>query len=136
MALLNTTIINIQDEAVAKQQYDNLNTQKCILMVVLGDSENIAEGVSLADELADTSPGGFTRKVMWVKDFVTLRSELEPYLTAASIIEDDTPYEEIKVFCLSLKPRRANSRIHKNGQMTFVKLEKLYVEAESQSIDQ
>jgi hypothetical protein len=71
---------------------------------------------------------------MWVKNHVVLKDKLEPFLITAKVIQDDTPYEEIKCFCLTLGPREANSRIHKNGVMDFIRLEHLYVEAESQSL--
>lgn len=134
MALQHTTEIPLDDLPKAQALYQGLKNQKCILMIVLGDSKATQDGVQIADNLAPTSPGGFTRKVMWVKNHTVLKEELEPYLHAAEIIKDDTPYEEIKCFCLTLSPRKAQSRIHKNGVMDYIRVEQLYIEAESQSL--
>ena len=134
MALLYTTEIPLDDLSKAEQLYQQLHDENCILMVVLGNTEATVKGVQTADDLASTSPGGFKRKIMWIKNHVVLKDKLEPFLITAKVIQDDTPYEEIKCFCLTLGPRKANSRIHKNGVMDFIRLEHLYVESESQSL--
>ena len=81
-------IINLQDQAEAEQQYQALHDENAILMVVLGNSDAIAAGVQTADNLAPTSPGGFTRKVMWVQNHTMLKDKLEPFLHAADIIDN------------------------------------------------
>lgn len=135
MPLLKTTIIPLDDSARALEQYDELLQSDKIIMVVLGNTETIAEGVALADELADTSPTNENRWVMWVQNHVILRDELEHILEENNVITPDTPYEEVKAFCLTRSERNVLSRIHKNGEMDFVRLELLYVEAEEASIN-
>ena len=103
-------------------------------MVILGNSTTIKEGVNKADLRADSSPGGFTRWVMWVADHVALKDKLEAILDEANIILDSTPYEEIKAFCLTQSPRKANSRVHKNGALDNVRILQLFTEAESESL--
>ena len=144
MPLVNTTIIPIKDDTLTEDEYkelilklyNDLFTSEKIILVVLGVSEAIEKGVELADELADTSPTNEKRWVMWVKDPAVLKEQLEPILLAANIILDDTPYEEIKAFCLTKPDRKALSRVHKNGEMDFVRLEALFVEAEKASVAQ
>ncbi len=66
---------------------------------------------------------------MWVGNHIVLKDELVSILHATSIILDDTPYEEIKAFCLTKKPRQANTRIHLNGALSPFRLTKIYREA-------
>ena len=134
MSLLKTTVIPLDNDTLAKEQYDDLIQSDKIIMVVLGNSETIIKGVELADELADTSPTGENRWVMWVKDHIVLKDKLELILVENNIIIPDTPYEEIKAFCLTRPDRKVLSRVHKNGQMDFVRLEFLFIEAEAASI--
>lgn len=134
MPLLNTTEIPLNDKATALNLYKTLFKSKMILMLVLGNSTSVQTGVELADELADTSPTGEKRHVVWIKNHEVLKGELESILKKANIIVDETPYQEIKAFCLSHPKREALSRIHKNGSMDFVRLESLFVEAEKASI--
>ncbi len=134
MALQKTTEIPLNDKELALKEYAELIESDKIIMVVLGNSASIQAGVDLADELADTSPTGEKRWVMWVKNYEVLKEKLKPVLKKAKIIEDDTPYEDIKAFCLTRPERKALSRVHKNGAMDFVRLEGLFVEAERGSI--
>ncbi len=133
MSLVNTIIIPLDDPVTAAQEYSAaLHSQK-VLLIILGDSDSIQSGIELADELADTSPLGIPRGVLWVANHITLKDEIAPILEAAGIIQHDTPYEEIKAFCLTTPDREANSRVHKNGVLDFVRLEHLFVEAEANS---
>lgn len=134
MNLKKTTVIPLDDNTLALEQYDKLITSDKIIMVVLGTSDALEEGVALADILAGTSPTNENRWVMWVKNHTVLKAELELILIAANIIQDDTPYEEIKAFCLTRPGRKALSRVHKNGEMDFVRVESLFVEAETASV--
>lgn len=134
MPLLKSTEIPLNDNELALEKYIELIESDKIIMVVLGNSISIQDGVELADELAETSPTGEKRWVMWVKNHEVLKEKLEPILTEANIIEDDTPYQKIKAFCLTRPDRKALSRIHKNGAMDFVGLEGLFVEAEGASV--
>ena len=135
MDLKRTTLIPLDDSTLALEQYNQLISSDKIIMVVLGISDAIEEGVALADELTETSPTNENRWVMWVKNHTVLKTKLEPILRAANIIGDDTPYEEIKAFCLTRPGRKAQSRVHKNGEMDFVRLESLFVEAETASVN-
>ncbi|MDO7173832.1 hypothetical protein [Mariniflexile sp. AS56] len=134
MPLLKTTEIPLNDDVLAQQMYQELTQSDKILMVILGDSESIKKGVNLADELTDTSPTNENRWVMWIKNHTVLKPQLQSILIEAQIIQDGTPYEEIKTFCLTRPNRKALSRIHKNGEMDFTRLESLFVEAEKASI--
>lgn len=129
MALENTTTIDTNDAAKALQAYQDLMATTKIVMVILGDSPSVEAGIKLADKLARQITTNETLWVMAVGNHTTLKAQLEPILNAASIIQDDTPYEEIKAFCLTKAPRKANSRIHLNGSMDPLRLTQLYREA-------
>ncbi len=129
MALDNTTIIDLSNAQTASQQYNDLiNTQK-IIMVILGDSPSVSAGIKLADNLARQITTNESLWVMAIGNHAMLKAELEQILDAAGIIEDDTPYSEIKAFCLTKTPRKANSRIHLNGSLDPLRLTRLYREA-------
>ncbi len=134
MPLLKTTVISSDDNALALEQYNALIQSDKIIMVVLGNSETIIEGVELADELADTSPTDENRWLMWVKNHIMLKDKLEPILKESEIVRQGMSYEEVKVFCLTRPERKVLSRVHKNGQMDFARLEFLFIEAEEASI--
>lgn len=133
MAFLKTTEITMDNNDIALDEYTALIDSDKIIMVILGNSDSIKEGVDLADELAETSPTDENRWVMWIKNHVVLKQQLETILTQANILEDDTPYEEIKTFCMTHPEHNVLSRVHKNGEMDFSRLEDLFVEAEEAS---
>jgi hypothetical protein len=144
MALVNTTIFSKDDDdATALQQYSDLIKSENILMVILGDSESLfkkGEGeeldtgvVWLAGQLTGASPNGFKRWVLWMKDHIVLKDKLEAILDASGHIKADTPYEEIKAFCLTKTTRKAVSRVHKNSVLDPITILELYLEAESES---
>ncbi len=142
MALVNTTVIPLDKKTLTEEQYQNLVKQQYqdlidsdkIIMVILGNSDTIIKAVDKADLRADSSPGGFTRWVMWVGNHMVLKDKLEVILNTSGIIQDGTPYEEIKAFCLTQSPRKANTRVHKNGTLDNVQILQLFTEAEAQSL--
>ena len=146
MALVNTTIFSSDDDDTALQQYLNLIESENILMVILGDSESMfkkGEGgeldtgaVWLASRLTSASPGGFKRWVLWMKDHKVLKDKLEPILDESGHIKADTPYEEIKAFCLTKTKRKAVSRVHKNSALDPITILELYSEAELKSLEE
>ena len=129
MALQRTTVIPLNDPAGAKTQYDDLLASAKIVMVILGDSPSVTPGVELADKRARQITTNEELWVMYVGDHSTLKADLEPFLQDAGAIQDDTPYEEIKAFCLSRAPRKAQSRVHKNGSLTVLRIDLLFREA-------
>ncbi len=141
MALPNTTIFPLDNSAADLAEYSKLIDSDKILMVILGDSEALfkkGEGTALdtgavwlASQLTNASPGGFKRWVLWIKDHTTLKEKLEPILDASGHIKTHTPYEEIKAFCLTKKPRKAPSRIHEIAILDPITILELYLEAES-----
>lgn len=133
MALQRTTTINLTDSSAAKTQYDDLMASSKIVMVILGDSPSVNDGVILADKRARQLTTNEKLWVMYVGNHTTLKAELAPFLHDASIIRGDTPYEEIKAFCLSRAPRKAESRVHINGALKTFKIDLLFREAISNS---
>ena len=129
MPLHRTTIIPLDNNADAARKYQELIDSDKIIMVVLGTTEAIDRGVSLADKLARQIATNEELWVLWIKDHIVLKNKLVVILKSAGIIQNDTPYEEIKAFCLSKNPRKATSRIHKNGAMTPFRLTLLFREA-------
>ncbi len=135
MALENTTTINLIDPIKALAQYKDLlitNTDK-IVMVILGDSPGVPAGVILADKLARQITTNENLWVMEVGNHTMLKTELEQILNTAGIIQDETPYDEIKAFCLTKGARLANSRIHLQGSLSPARLTHLFREAISNS---
>lgn len=129
MALQNTTTIDLTNPTTALNQYNDLMATDKIVMVILGDSPSVAAGIQLADNLARQITTNETLWVMAVGNHTVLKTQLEQILNEANIIQDDTPYEEIKAFCLSKAPRKADSRIHLNGSLDPIRLTQLYREA-------
>jgi hypothetical protein len=129
MPLQNTTAIPLSDANSAEQQFQQLIQSEKILMVILGDSDAIQEGLILADKLARQITTNETLWVLYIGDHIALNNKLKPILETAGIIQDGTPYEDIKAFCLTKNPRKANTRIHLNGSLSPFRLTKLYREA-------
>ena len=129
MPLSQTTIIPLDNNADAEQQYIKLINSNKIIMVVLGSTDAIQRGVTLADKLARQITTNEELWVLWIGNHSVLKNKLEVILKSAGIIQNETPYEEIKAFCLSKNPRKATSRIHKNGAMSPFKLTLLFREA-------
>ena len=129
MALQNTTTIDLTNPTAALNQYNDLMATDKIVMVILGDSPSVTAGIQLADNLARQITTNETLWVMAVGNHTVLKAQLEQILHEANIIQDDTPYEEIKAFCLTKAPRKANSRIHLNGSLDPIRLTQLYREA-------
>ena len=129
MALLNTTEIPLDDNVRALDKYTELIESDKIIMIILGDSDTIQKGLILADKLARQISTNQNLWVMWVGNHIVLKNKLISILQAASTILDNTTYKEIKAFCLTKKPRQANTRIHLNGALSPFRLTKLYREA-------
>lgn len=127
--LRRTTIIDLNDTAKAESQFNQLDGSNKIVMVILGDSPSINPGVELADRKAWQMETNETLWVMYVGNHTTLKAQLEPFLTAANALDADTPYEEIKAFCLSRAPRKAQTRVHMQGRLTAFKVENMFDEA-------
>ncbi len=129
MPLNQTTIISLDNNIDAEQQYIKLANSNKIIMVVLGDTDAIQQGVILADKLARQITTNEELWVLWIGNHSVLKNKFEVILKSAGIIQNKTPYEEIKAFCLSKNPRKAASRIHKNGTMSPFRLTLLFREA-------
>ena len=89
---LNNTIILPEDINQAKIAFDNALQLDKITVIVFGDNVKSNQAVVIADVLANVSPAGFERQVIWMKDgghWATLKSSLSDGTVSIHTIQPD-----------------------------------------------
>ena len=128
MQLDNTVIIPSDDADLAQKLFDSLVYQEdCLLVVILGDTDESKQAVTFADKRANVVVEGFTRKVAWVRDINSLSSRITAIKDGnGSLTGKDL--SQVLGFSVSLANTVADV-MNISEEITFLRLEQLFLSA-------
>ena len=131
MNLKRTTIIPLDDEDLAASIFNSfIEKEMMILMIIIGNSDNIRAAVSKADNLAKLSYFNMERWVLWIRDHETLKAELTTKISESDD-QINAEYNDLQCFCFSPILDKATAAIDTNTTLNYASLQQAFFKAQS-----
>ena len=132
MNLKRTTIIPLDDTALAKAIFDAfIQREFMILMIILGDTDTIREALPKADNLATKAYFNMERWVLWVRNHDILQDPLKERIQNSDDPNASADYLDIKCVCFSPVIDHPAGIILKNGQLNYASLQQSFFKAQA-----